>query len=57
MARFYRHEPLIPARRSSAAKNLSILRTQQAVKKKGRRLTYDQSAAAIEIAIQLERIA
>jgi hypothetical protein len=35
MARFYRHEPLIPARRSSAAKNLSILRTQQAVKKRG----------------------
>jgi hypothetical protein len=56
MAGAYRHEPLVPATLNSAATNLAILRTQQSAKK-GRQLTYDQSTAAIQIAIQFERIA
>ncbi|HEY1505786.1 MAG TPA: hypothetical protein VGF92_15890 [Stellaceae bacterium] len=54
MASAYRHEPLIPATPKTAALNLAILRTQAA--SKGRDFTPDQSAAAVRIAVQFDRV-
>jgi hypothetical protein len=54
MASAYRREPLIPATRMTAATNLAILRTQAASRK--RPLTAEQAAAAVRMAMQLERV-
>jgi hypothetical protein len=54
MASAYRREPLIPATRMTATTNLAILRTQAASRK--RHLTASQAAAAIHMAMQLERV-
>jgi hypothetical protein len=54
MASAYRHEPLIPATPKTAALNLAILRTQAA--SRGRDFAPNQSAAAVRIAVQFDRV-